>query len=90
VFAANGASFENLGDEEKAQVLEALDAMSRHPKKRPTQTIRPANKLQNLPTSQSMRLIRKPKPSGRKKLRQSARNHDRDRWGWRGKGIRRR
>jgi len=47
VFAANGASFDNLGDEEKAQVLEALDAMSRHPKKQPTQTLKPAIKLQN-------------------------------------------
>jgi lipoprotein-anchoring transpeptidase ErfK/SrfK len=47
VFAANGASFDNLSDEEKAQMLEALDAMSRHPKNQPTQTLGPANKLQN-------------------------------------------
>ncbi len=47
VFAANGASFDNLSEEEKAQVLEALDAMSRHPKKQPTQTLGPANKLRN-------------------------------------------
>ena len=47
VFAANGASFDNLGDEEKAQVLEALDAMSRHPKKRTTPTLEAANQPQN-------------------------------------------
>ena len=35
VFAANGASFDNLGDDEKAKVTEALNAMSRHPKKQP-------------------------------------------------------
>jgi lipoprotein-anchoring transpeptidase ErfK/SrfK len=33
VFAANGAGFDNLREAEKAQVLEALNAMSRHPKK---------------------------------------------------------
>ena len=45
VFAALGASFDNLGEAEKAQVREALNAMSRHPKKRatPTPTPRPAN-----------------------------------------------
>ena len=36
VFAANGASFDDLNTEEKAQVLDALNAMSRHPKKQPT------------------------------------------------------
>lgn len=35
VFAANGASFDNLGDDEKAKVSEALNAMSRRPKERP-------------------------------------------------------
>jgi lipoprotein-anchoring transpeptidase ErfK/SrfK len=47
VFAANSASFDNLGDEEKVQVLEALDAMSRHPKKQTTPTLRAANKPQS-------------------------------------------
>jgi lipoprotein-anchoring transpeptidase ErfK/SrfK len=36
VFTANGASFDDLKTEEKAQVLEALNAMSLHPKKQPT------------------------------------------------------
>jgi len=35
VFAANGASFDSLGHDEKARVTEALNAMSRHPKKQP-------------------------------------------------------
>jgi lipoprotein-anchoring transpeptidase ErfK/SrfK len=35
VFAANGASFDNLREDERAQVLEALNALSRHPKKQP-------------------------------------------------------
>src|SRR5258706_871360 len=48
VFSANGASFESLGQEEKAQVLEALNLMSRRPKKLPTPTPKPANDgLQN-------------------------------------------
>jgi len=69
VFAANGASFENLGDEEKAQVLEALDAMSRHPKKRPTQTIRPANKLQNSANIAVNAIDKKAEAERQKKLR---------------------
>jgi lipoprotein-anchoring transpeptidase ErfK/SrfK len=36
VFAANGANFDRLGEEEKAKVAEALNAMSRQPKKHPT------------------------------------------------------
>jgi len=36
VLEANGISFEDLGAEEKAQVLDALNAMSRNPKKQPT------------------------------------------------------
>lgn len=36
VFVANGASFDALNTEEKAQVLDALNAMSTHPKKQPT------------------------------------------------------
>src|SRR5260221_3292972 len=42
VFATNGASFDTLGEAEKAQVREALNAMSRHPKKEPAP--RPAPK----------------------------------------------
>ena len=43
VFAANGASFDNLGETERAQALEALNALSRHPQKlsRPTPTPAP-------------------------------------------------
>src|SRR2546423_924364 len=33
VFATHGAVFDNLGEEEKTQVLEALNSMSAHPKK---------------------------------------------------------
>jgi lipoprotein-anchoring transpeptidase ErfK/SrfK len=36
VFAANGANFDDLNLEEKAQALDALNAMSTHPKKQPT------------------------------------------------------
>ena len=36
VLEANGISFEDLGAEEKAPVLDALNAMSRNPKKQPT------------------------------------------------------
>ena len=45
VFTRNGASFDSLGEEEKTQVLEALNAFSRHPTKlpTPTPTPRPAN-----------------------------------------------
>jgi hypothetical protein len=45
VFATNGASFDTLGEEEKAKVREALNAMSRHPRKQPTP--RPAPKPAN-------------------------------------------
>jgi lipoprotein-anchoring transpeptidase ErfK/SrfK len=38
VLAANGISFEDLSTEEKAQLLEALNVMSRRPKKQPTPT----------------------------------------------------
>jgi hypothetical protein len=51
VFAANGASFDNLGEEEKAKMREALNAMSRHPKKQPTP--RPAPKPANDPLQNS-------------------------------------
>jgi lipoprotein-anchoring transpeptidase ErfK/SrfK len=36
VFDANGMSFDKLSDEEKTQALDALNAMSLHPKKQPT------------------------------------------------------
>lgn len=36
VLEANGISLEDLGADEKAQLLEALNSMSRHPKKQPT------------------------------------------------------
>lgn len=36
VLEANGVSFDGLSTEEKAQLLEAVNAMSRHPKKQPT------------------------------------------------------
>ena len=45
VLARNGASFDTLGEDEKAQLREALNAMSRHPKKQPTP--RPAPKPAN-------------------------------------------
>ena len=64
VFAANGASFDNLGDDEKAKVTEALNAMSRHPKKQPAPkpTPKPANDA--LQTS-----VRKAEADRLKKLR---------------------
>jgi len=46
VFAANGASFDNLKADEKAQALDAVNAMSLHPKKQPTPKptiVKPAN-----------------------------------------------
>jgi lipoprotein-anchoring transpeptidase ErfK/SrfK len=36
VFDANGVSFDSLREDEKTQVLEALNALSTHPKKQPT------------------------------------------------------
>jgi lipoprotein-anchoring transpeptidase ErfK/SrfK len=36
VLEANGIAFEDLSADEKAQLLEALNSMSRHPKKQPT------------------------------------------------------
>src|SRR5882672_2310238 len=47
VFAAHGAGFDSLGEAEKAQVLEALKAMSQHPKKQPKPTPKPTETLQN-------------------------------------------
>ena len=36
VLQANGISFDDLSTEDKAQMMEAVDSMSRHPKKQPT------------------------------------------------------
>jgi lipoprotein-anchoring transpeptidase ErfK/SrfK len=69
VFAANGARFDNLGDEEKAQVLEALDAMSPHPRKKTTPTLRPASKLENSANSAVSASDKKAEAERQKKLR---------------------
>ena len=70
VFAASGASFDNLGEEEKAQVLEALNTMSRHPKKQPTPTPKPANDaLQNSANTTLNASDRKAEAERQKKLR---------------------
>ena len=45
VLAASGASFDALGEQERAQLLEALNAMSRHPKKQAT--LKPASRTAN-------------------------------------------
>jgi lipoprotein-anchoring transpeptidase ErfK/SrfK len=72
VFAAAGASFDNLTEEEKARALEALNAMSRHPKKQPTP--RPTPKSLNDPPENSahapvMASDRKVEAERQKKLR---------------------
>ena len=64
VFAANGASFDNLGEEEKAKVTEALNAMSRHPKKQHTPKPTPKTANDALQTS-----ARKAEADRLKKLR---------------------
>ncbi len=70
VFKANGASFESLGEEEKAQVLEALNVMSRHPKKLPTPTPKPANDaLQNSANTTVSASDKKAEAERQKKLR---------------------
>ncbi len=51
VFVANGASFDSLREQEKVQVLEALNVMSRHPKKQPTP--KPTPKSVNEPSENS-------------------------------------
>jgi len=67
VFSANGASFESLGEEEKAQCWKRLNLMSRHPKKLPTPTPKPANDaLQNSANTIVSAVDKRPKPSGRK------------------------
>ena len=70
VFAANGAGFDNLGEAEKAQVLEALNAMSRHPKKQPKPTPKPANEaMQNSVNTAVSAFDRKAEAERQKKLR---------------------
>jgi len=74
VFAANGASFDNLGEAEKAQVLEALNALSRHPKKlatpTPTPAPTPANGApQNSANAAASAIERKAEAERQKKLR---------------------
>jgi lipoprotein-anchoring transpeptidase ErfK/SrfK len=72
VLARNGASFDTLGEYEKAQLREALNAMSRHPKKQPTP--RPAPKpgndaLQNSANPAVNASDRKAEAERQKKLR---------------------
>jgi hypothetical protein len=72
VFATNGASFDTLGEEEKAQVREALNAMSRHPKKQPTPRPAPKpanNALQNSANPAVNASDRKAEAERQKKLR---------------------
>jgi lipoprotein-anchoring transpeptidase ErfK/SrfK len=71
VFAANGASFDNLGEEEKTNVTEALNAMSRRPKRQPAP--KPAPKTANEPVQSGNTAVnatdRKAEAERRKKLR---------------------
>jgi hypothetical protein len=71
VFAANGAGFDNLGEAEKAQVLEALNALSRHPKKlsKPTPTPKPVKTPQNSANTVATASDRKAEAERQKKLR---------------------
>src|SRR5882724_947997 len=72
VFSANGASFESLGAAEKAQVLEALNLMSRHTQKlpTPTPTPKPANDaLQNSANTTVSAVDKKAEAERQKKLR---------------------
>ena len=70
VFAAHGASFEMLGEAEKAQVLEALNALSRHPKKPGTPTPAPANAApQNSANAAARAIEKKAEADRQKKLR---------------------
>jgi lipoprotein-anchoring transpeptidase ErfK/SrfK len=69
VFAAHGAGFDNLGEAEKAQVLEALNAMSRHPKKQPRPTPKPTETLQNSANVAVNVVDRKAEAERQKKLR---------------------
>jgi hypothetical protein len=68
VFAANGASFDNLRGDERAQVLEALNALGRHPKKLP-KTV-PAATPANLSANTALEVSdRKAEAERQKKLR---------------------
>ena len=69
VFAAHGASFDSLGEAEKAQVLEALNAMSRHPQKQPRPTPKPTEAAQNSATAAVNASDRKAQVEQQKKLR---------------------
>ncbi len=72
VFAANGASFDNLGEEEKAKVAEALNAMSRHQKKQPTYKPTPKTANNALQTAANIAVNaadRKAEAERQKKLR---------------------
>src|SRR5258706_3963998 len=64
VFAANGASFDNLSDDEKAKVTEVLNAMSRRPKRKPVPQSTPKTANDALQTS-----ARKAEADRLKKLR---------------------
>lgn len=73
VFKANGSSFESLGEEEKTQVLEALNVMSRHPKKLPTPTPKPANESSTNSTRTAVSAIEKKAEAERQKRLRSQR-----------------
>jgi len=69
VFAANGASFDNLGDDERAKVTEALNAMSRRPKRKPTPPSTPKTASQNSVNTAINAADRKAEAERQKKLR---------------------
>jgi hypothetical protein len=70
VFAAHGAGFDNLGEAEKAQVLETLNAMSRHPKKQPKPTPKPVNEPPQSSANAAVNAVdRKAEAERQKKLR---------------------
>jgi lipoprotein-anchoring transpeptidase ErfK/SrfK len=70
VFAANGASFDSLGESEKTQVLEALNALSRHPKRLSKPTPTPATVApQNSTNPAASASDRKAEAERQKKLR---------------------
>ena len=70
MFATNGASFDTLGEEEKAKVLESLNAMSRRAKKQPA--VKPTaadNAPQNSASRAAIASARKAEAERQKKLR---------------------
>ncbi len=68
VFAANGVSFDSIGEDEKTQVLEALNVMSIHPKKQ--STLKPAIVVnQNSADRGALAAERKAEADRQKKLR---------------------